>query len=226
MIKAFIFDFDGLIIDTESVVYQSWVEIYNTYKVDLPLSKWESIIGSSNDAFNPFDYLAQQTNLNLNKPLLLSQFEKTLRNKTRFLPILPGVITYLKWAKKNNFSIGLASSSPGMWVSSHLNELGIDTMFDVIRTSEDVVNVKPYPDLYLSVKNFLCLEDFEAVVFEDSRNGIIAANKAKFFTIAVPNAMTRNMDLSAANLILNNLGAVEPENLVKILEIDLKTGIV
>lgn len=215
MIKAFIFDFDGLIIDTESVVYQSWLEIYKTYNVDLPLSKWESIIGSSNNTFDPFEYLDQHTKLNINQPSLLSRFEKTLQEKTRSLPMLPGVVTYLKWAKKNNLFIGLASSSTRMWVSSHLNELGIETMFDIIRTSEDVNNVKPFPDLYLSVKKFLCLDDYEAVVFEDSRNGIIAANKAKFFTIAVPNAMTRNMDLSAANFILNTLSAVDPENLVK-----------
>lgn len=226
MIKAFIFDFDGLIIDTETATYQSWEEIYKTYNINLPLSKWELIIGTSNHAFDPLEYLAEQTSINLDKPEILSRYENNLRDQTRSLSILPGVLRYLTWAKKNLLTIALASSSSNSWVTSNLKRLGIDNMFDVIRTSDDVENVKPNPELFLSVKTHLNIEDYEAVVFEDSQNGVIAANKARFFTIAVPNAMTKNMDFSVANFILNSLDAVAPQNLVKILENNLKTGIV
>ena len=226
MIKAFIFDFDGLILDTETATYQLWVEIYEQYNVDLPFSKWELIIGSSNHAFDPIAYLDEHVSFNLDKRDIMSRFEKSLLEKTRFLPLMPGIMKYLNWARENHFSIGLASSSPKLWVTTHLKQLEIDKFFDVIRCSDDVENVKPDPELFLSVKTYLDLDDYEAIVFEDSRNGIIAANKAGFFSIAVPNAITKKMDFSVADLVLNSLDAVEPQNLVKILENNLKTGIV
>ena len=226
MIKAFIFDFDGLILDTETATYQLWVDIYEQYNIELPLSKWELIIGSSNHAFDPLDYLADHASVNLDKQDIMSRFEKSLLEKTRFLPVLPGIMTYLNWARRNHLSIALASSSSKLWVTTHLKLLEIDKMFDVIRGSDDVEKVKPDPELFLSVKTYLDLDDYEAIVFEDSRNGIIAANKAGFFTIAVPNTITKKMDFSVADLVLNSLDAVEPKNLVKILENNLKTGIV
>ena len=222
MIKAFIFDFDGLIIDSEMACYQTWLEIYQRYQVDLPLSKWELVIGSSNHAFDPIAFLAETGKVEIDGEAILAEHANKYREKTKKLPVLPGVLHYLKWAKNNHIKTALASSSTHTWVISHLKDLGIDHLFDLIRTSEDVENVKPSPDLFLSVKSNLQLNDFEAVVFEDSLNGILAANASNFHTIAVPNDLTKKMDLSAANFILNTLNATEPQNLVKILETNLK----
>ena len=226
MIKAFIFDFDGLIIDTEIACYQAWVEQFQIFNVELPLSEWELTIGSSNEAFNPVEYLHFHSKKNFDKQKLILDHMKSYREKTRTLPLLPGVKNYLNWALENNFKIGLASSSPKNWVLPHLLDLEIIDFFNIIKTSDDVNYVKPCPDLFLLVKQGLNLEDFEAVVFEDSRNGIIAANLANLFTVAVPNQLTKKIDLSEANLLVNSLNAIEPQNLVKILETTLKSGIV
>jgi HAD superfamily hydrolase (TIGR01509 family) len=222
MIKAFIFDFDGLIIDTENACLQSWLEQYQKYNIKLPLSKWELTIGTSNEAFDPLEYLYESTNKSFDKQKLLSDQKKSYLQKTRLLPLLPGIMNYLIWAKQNNIKIGLASSSTKAWVVPHLLDLKILPFFNVIMTADDVKNVKPNPELFLSVKNNLKILDFEAVVFEDSQNGIIAGNLANLFTIAVPNSLTKNLDLSEAYFTLNSLDIITPQNLVKILETGLK----
>ena len=94
----------------------------------------------------------------------------------------------------------MASSSTGEWVAGHLGRLGLLDHFDAICTREDVAKVKPDPELYRLAVARLGAEPGEAMALEDSPNGITSAKAAGLFCVAVPNALTGQMELGHADM--------------------------
>ena len=219
MIKALIFDFDGLILDTETPVYLSWVEIFQRFGLTLPFDDWTSIIGTSAaEHFDPFDRLEAQFNLNLDRKKLSAErmaFELSLVINN---PILPGVKELIDAAQKDNLKLAVASSSSCDWVKGHLKRLKLIHYFDVICCSDDVPRTKPDPALFLLALEHLKLESKETIVLEDSPNGITAAKRANIFSVAVPNDMTRTLKFSHADLLLGSLAETSLETLIQLAE--------
>jgi len=213
-IKALIFDFDGLILETEGPIYQSWLELYASYGVDLPLSTWSRIIGAGADAFDPLQNLEAQ----VGHPLDLQSIAPIQRARERELiaaqPIRPGVEVYLADARRLGLKVGLASSSPCEWVTSYLAERRLITYFDCIRGRDDVRLAKPDPELYLSVLAALGVQEDQAIAFEDSPNGVRAARAAGIFCVAVPTPLTRQLSLDQADLQLDSLADLPLEKLL------------
>ena len=215
MIKAFIFDFDGLIIDTEFSSYKTWLSIYNKYDVELPMSEWIKCVGGSNDRFDPIAYLKSKTNAILNEKQLREEQFKTHKYLSETMPLLPGVEEYFYFAKHNNIKLAVATSSSYKWVSLHLQKKKLLSLFDLIITADDVHQVKPAPDLFLKVKGAFGLKDFEGIVFEDSAHGIEAASLAKLYSVAVPNTITKYSNFEKANLKLDSLASITPKQLLQ-----------
>ncbi|PKO18306.1 MAG: hypothetical protein CVU39_02385 [Chloroflexi bacterium HGW-Chloroflexi-10] len=218
MIKAFIFDFDGLMVDTEIACYQAWLDIYGQFNADLPFLEYSKCIGTSELAFDPFNYLIDKTGKNLDRINTYQLHQRAYRAVTKKLPLMPGIQNYLDWAKSNQIKLAVASSSNRNWVLSHLSDLGVLPYFNAIMTSDDVHNVKPDPELFLKAAQAIGISSYEALIFEDSQNGIKAATLAHQFAIAIPNQLTKQMDLSGADLILTGLNNIQPEQLVKIFQ--------
>jgi HAD superfamily hydrolase (TIGR01509 family) len=219
MIKTLIFDFDGLILDSETVVYQSWVEIYEEFNCTLPLEKWILRVGGSITNFDAHSYLETLCNRSLSRKDL---DEKRIKRQWELLEnyeALPGVTSYLTQAKLLGLKVGLASSSERDWVESHLKRLGLDMYFDCIKCGGDVCSVKPHPELYLSVLTELDTFAEHAIAFEDSPNGIRAAQSAGIFCVVVPNAITSLFLLDHADLRLTSLADIPIEDLVTIVEV-------
>ena len=215
MIKALIFDFDGLILDTEMSSFQTWQEIYEEHDCQLPFSTWAICIGGSTELFDPFEYLEQQ----IGRPVLREEIR--LRRRLRHVqiveeqPVLPGVEDYMLSAKRRGLKIGLASSSRHEWVDSHLTRLGLIDYFDSIKCFDDVKQSKPDPELYLAVLDALGVHGREAIALEDSPNGVIAAQQAGIYCVVVPNPVTRQLPLEHADLCLSSLGDVSLEHLLE-----------
>jgi putative hydrolase of the HAD superfamily len=110
--------------------------------------------------------------------------------------------------------LAISSSSNLAWVKGHLSRLNLLEYFDEICTCEDVNRVKPLPDLYLLALLKLGILPDEAIVFEDSPNGAIAANSAGIFCIVIPNPISRNLDISMADMIISNLEHFEMERFI------------
>lgn len=219
MIRGVIFDFDGLVVDTEWPVYQSWVEIYDRFDAELPLDQWTSIIGTSaHEHFDPIDTLEQQIGQELDRQDLRLKRHDREMVLVSGQPILPGVESYLRFAQENKMKLGIASSSDRNWVEGNLGRLGLLKYFDVIHTSDDVERTKPDPSLYRLALKSLGLAPTEAIVLEDSPNGVKAAREAGIFTVAVPNALTASLDLSLADLVLESLDALPLVDLIRIVE--------
>ena len=215
MMRALIFDFDGLILDTEAPIFQAWQEIYQAHGGELTIQEWSTIIGSNEFAFDPLQRLAAQIGYPLDSQALLTRQRQRETELIAQQPVMPGVAEYLRDARQLGLKIGLASSSPCGWVTGHLSRLGLVHYFDCIMASDDVRRTKPDPELYLTVLSVLDVHPSEAFALEDSPNGIRAAKQAGLFCVAVPNLLTRQMDTSLADLHLNTLTDLSLESLLE-----------
>jgi HAD superfamily hydrolase (TIGR01509 family) len=206
VLRGLIFDFDGLILDTEMPVYQSWVALYRSFGLDLPFDEWAGIIGTSSaEHFDPFDRLEAQLGRKLDRESLAKQRLEDELARVAHQPILPGVEDLIAEAESRGLKLGVASSSSRPWVAGHLARLGLIGHFEVIVTAEDVPRTKPDPALFRLALARLHLRAEEAIVLEDSPNGVRAAKAAGIFTVAVPNPLTARLDLSHADLVVESL---------------------
>ncbi len=207
MIQAVVFDFDGLILDTEYPEYMSWQEIYQAYGASLPLSAWACSIGSMDlTLFDPYAYLEAQ----LGRPV--DRMESRAVRRSRFAElvaaqnVLPGVEDYLVGARRLGLKVGLASSSSRAWVTGHLARFGLNgATFDCLRCGDEVKRTKPDPGLYMAVLGALAVSADRAVAFEDAPHGVAAAKAAGLYCVAVPNIVTRQLDFDRADLCLASL---------------------
>jgi HAD superfamily hydrolase (TIGR01509 family) len=218
LIRALVFDFDGLIIDTEVGIYRAWQELYRCHGHELTLDVWQQTIGTTEVDFDPMEDLDQRTGWTLNKSAALAWQSQRQRELVEAEPIRPGVAELLQAASVRQLKIGLASSSPNGWVAGHLERTGLIRYFDCIRASDDVAHTKPDPELYLSTLSCLGVPPAEAVAFEDSPAGILAARRAGMRCVAVPGGLTRHLDLAEASLRLESLDQVGLEELWHALE--------
>lgn len=219
MIKALIFDFDGLIMDTESPEVETWRELFAEHGVDFPLDVWlRDVVGSTAANFNPAAHITSITGRTVDLSALLARASTLRLDKLSRLGPLPGVTRILNDARRLGLKRAIASSSPHAWVDGYLCQLGLTGSFDVVICRENAARIKPAPDLFLAALKVLGVRAGEALVFEDSPNGVLAANRAGVRVVAVPNSITKNGNLSGAALILASLSDLPLETLLEKLE--------
>jgi HAD superfamily hydrolase (TIGR01509 family) len=214
MIRGLILDFDGLIMDTEGPAYQSWLEIFQEFGTELPLSAWEVWVGGSPEAFDPCAYLESQLGRAVDREALTARQMEREAELIAAESALPGVEEYIADAKRLGLKLGLASSSDCPWVYRHLERLGLREQFDSIKCADDVTEVKPSPELYVAVLEELGLGPEEAIALEDSPHGITSAQGAGLFCVVVPNTLTRQLPTAHADLHLSSLEEVPLEELL------------
>jgi HAD superfamily hydrolase (TIGR01509 family) len=205
VIKALIFDFDGLILETEGPSYQSWQTLYHSFGLSLPFSTWSSIIGTTQGVFDPASELKKKVQRQVDWHAVELQRQASEQALIESQPVLPGVLEYLQEGRQLGLKIGLASSSSCHWVMGHLARLNLVHYFDCIRAADDVRNVKPHPELYLSVLSSLGIRPAEAIALEDSPLGIQSAKESGVYCVAVPNPLTSLLDLGRADLQISSL---------------------
>jgi HAD superfamily hydrolase (TIGR01509 family) len=219
-IKALIFDFDGLILDTETPEYQVWQAIYREHGFELPHEEWGKIIGGYGISnFDAAEHLASLTQGRLDPVSLRERHRLESAALTLRQPILPGVMDYLNDARRLGLRLAIASSSPHSWVDAHTQRLGIFDCFDELICRDDVApgRTKPNPDLFLLALDQLGVRSDEAIVFEDSPNGVNAAHAAGIFAVAVPNPTTSLLTIENADITVSSLADLPlPELLLKV----------
>lgn len=218
MIKALVFDFDGLILETETPIFQSWQEIYQAYGCELSLEEWLANVGTAEETFDPVASLEQRSGYPLDRGQTLIRQQRREQELIQHQPVMPGVREYLESARQLGLSVGLASSSTCDWVVGHLERLGLIRYFDAIAASDDVALTKPDPALYWTAVEWLGVAPREAVAFEDSLNGLLAAKRAGLHCVVVPNALTHQLNLQEADIRLGSLVEMPLADLLTSLE--------
>jgi HAD superfamily hydrolase (TIGR01509 family) len=207
LIQALVFDFDGLILETELPVFQSWQQTYAEHGVELPFDIWLETIGTAHHEFDPFDHLQTLVGRQIEREPLQRRRKLVRDAILHAQDLLPGVRDYIRDAQDMGLKLGIASSSSRAWVMGHLTRLGIDAHWDAVRTADDVSRTKPDPELYQLVVADLGAEPATALALEDSENGVTAAKAAGLWCVAVPGPLTAGMDFSGADLVLDSLEA-------------------
>ena len=210
MIHALIFDFDGLILDTETPLIDSFADVHANHGVPFDRSALIYSVGRADYAFDPWHGFSPHADR------AALEIERRARKDALLLqqPILPGVVALLDAARARHLRVGLASNSEHTWVDPNLARLGLLDRFEFLACRGDTPSPKPEPDLYKLVLNRFGLRGHEAIAFEDSHAGTLAAKRANLWVVAVPNPSTAHHDLSPADLKLGSLAEVTLDQLV------------
>jgi putative hydrolase of the HAD superfamily len=216
-LQLVIFDFDGLIIDTESAIIGAWKQAYALCRRPFPEKTFQEMIGRSVHPFDPLEDLLSNGNSPVSREEIKRQFDETNNTLIRNSPILPGVTGRLFEARARGILTAVASSSSHDWVDRHLKDRELFHHFDLIRCRDDVARAKPWPDLYLSVLESLGVPRNRAVAFEDSMNGLTAAHQAGITCIAIPNIITQGHDFSAADRVVASLEEIDLDEIERLL---------
>lgn len=213
-IQTLIFDFDGLILDTETPEVEVWQAIFREHGRELPVDEWAKTIGGYGvSTYDAASHLAELTGLDAAP--LRARYRRESDAIIHASPILPGVLDLLDEGSRRGLRLAVASSSSHAWVDSHLSRLGLAARFDAVVCSDDVPpgRTKPNPDLFLLAVDRLKVQKEAAVVFEDSPNGVRAAKSAGIFVVAVPNPLTARLGVDGANLTVNSLAELSLDKL-------------
>ena len=214
-VRAFLFDFDGLILDTETASRAGWEWLYSEHGQVLPPEKWALMVGTV-DGWDIWGNLEQL----VGRPL-----DRDAENERRYaheLTILeaerlrPGISEYLEAAERHDLKRAIVSSASRRWIDTHLARLERAIGWDAIVTADlDATRAKPRPTLYLEALDELDVDAADAVAFEDSPNGAAAAKAAGIFVVGVPNAVTADLGLEEhADLVVESLADLPPEELL------------
>lgn len=208
-IRGLLFDFDGLLVDTESPSRLAFEELYRDHGHELPLDRWATLIGTIGAPFDPVGHLEEL----VGRPLDRDQIARERREREHGLADLedlrPGVEEYFSEAERLGLKTAVVSSSDTPWIERHLGRLGrLEGLDAIVAANGDTGRAKPRPDLYLEALERLGLEPAEAIAFEDSPNGIRAAKAAGIACVAVPGPTTAALTLDEADLVLESLADV------------------
>ena len=213
-IRAFLFDFDGLILDTEVASRAGWELLYREHGHELPPERWAEVVGT-HGAWDPMAHLEE---------LVGEPLEREALNERRYAHELslieaeqlrPGIAEYFAAARRLGLKRAIVSSATRRWVDMHLHRLEEAVGWDAICTADRIPErAKPAPTLYLDALGILRVGADEAVAFEDSPNGVAAAKAAGIFCVAVPNEVTRALGLEEADLVLDSLAELPPDELL------------
>ena len=217
-LRALIFDFDGLILDTETPLKVSWESIYEQYGLTVAAEEWAGLLGAYADPPQAYDLLEKHLDRPVDRDALRSE---RLRHELELLAhedVLPGVRRLIAEARDRGVRLAVASSSDRTWVEGHLARLGLRPSFDAVLCAEDVAQTKPAPDLYISALEGLGVSAVDAIALEDSVHGAQAAKRAGLVCVVIPNRVTRHLPNPHADLILESLSDTTLNSLASILE--------
>jgi HAD superfamily hydrolase (TIGR01509 family) len=212
-LKALIFDFDGVMVDTEQSIFDAYRDIFADHGAELALRTWETIIGSTGHRDLVFNNLELQIGRAVDREALRLQAQRLHHDISGSLPAVAGVREQIAQARGAGLALGVSSSSTREWVAGHLTRLDLIHHFGAMCTREDVTRTKPDPALYALAVQRLGVRPQDAVALEDSPNGIASAKAAGLFCVAIPNPLTKDMSLEQADLHVESMAALSLEDL-------------
>ncbi len=203
-VQGFIFDFDGLIVDTETAIYEAWRELYADHGQTLELEVYVNCVGSDFGTFSPEALLEERLGRPVDWTPALEKKDRRIREQLAVQESRPGVREVIGGISAVGKELAVASSSSRAWVEGWLEKLGLIGHFAATRCRDDVEQVKPDPALFLKAAEALALDPADCLVFEDSENGLKAARAAGIGKVViVHNPVTAAGKFHDADLVLD-----------------------
>ncbi len=216
-LQAVVFDFDGLVVDTETPEYTTWAEVFADYGQQLSVSEWGKSVGAAPGTWTATEFLETLIGP-YDKEKVKADHKARLKAKTENLKPMPGILEWVEDLKRNRIPYGIASSSVAEWVNRFLEGAGLSGVFPIIVTRSEVLRAKPNPDLYLEACRQLNADPMYAAALEDSTNGIKAAKAAGMWGIAVPCPVTVTFDFTMADKVVPSLREFKLKDLSQLME--------
>jgi HAD superfamily hydrolase (TIGR01509 family) len=214
MIRAVIFDMDGVIIDSEKH-WDDFKEMF--YPSVVPGVDWASegkrFVGMNLN--NIFDHLKSDFNISMEREEFVQTYNRMARIiYTEKANLSPHLASLLEGLKEADLKLAVASSSPVPWIDMVMDRFDLRDYFERIISADHIGNRgKPFPDIFLHSAKLLGRNPSECVVIEDSINGIIAAKRAGMICIAVRNTSNRDLDLSRADIAINDFSEISADQI-------------
>ena len=210
---ALIFDFDGLMIDSERVLAEAIIETLADLGATVTFEDFGHLFGTT-EADHEWDLLLPQW---CGRPVSLSEVEERITPiigpRVDALPLMPGVLDLIDAAHSAGWRTAVATGSDRRYVEPRLRRTGVLDRFDVIVTAAEVAKGKPAPDIYLETARRLAVDPSECVVLEDSRPGCEAAVAAGMRVVVCPSAVSLHLEVSPAVRRVTSLTEIRPEEL-------------
>jgi HAD superfamily hydrolase (TIGR01509 family) len=211
MISAVIFDLDGLIIDSETPEVLAWQAAYARYGLEFPVALWLQNVGRNDRPWDPLGpFRGAQSPERPEAVQDLWRREADALMEDYFRP-LPGVVALLTALRGRGLRTAVASTSKGAWIARVLDRLGLQDAFEATAGGDEVRRAKPFPDVYLLAAARLRIRPRDCVALEDTPYGVRAAKTAGMACIAVPSTLTRQLDFSFADLVVEGLQDITPD---------------
>jgi putative hydrolase of the HAD superfamily len=205
-VRGLLFDFDGLLLDTETPSRRAFEDLYRDHGYELPHDRWSTVIGTIGAEFEPYSHLEELVGTQLDRDVLDARRRAREDELCDLEDLRPGIEDYLAEADRRGLARAIVSSSSRDWIDRHLGRLGHANGWRAIVTADgDTERAKPRPTLYLEALDAIGVRVTEAIAFEDSPNGVRAAKAAGLFCVAIPNPATQTLALDDADLVLDSL---------------------
>lgn len=203
---AVLFDFDGVLVDTEWAIYQAWRRTFEAHGQRLPLEIYTRCIGSDFATWSPKVHLEELTGRSFDWHDLDERRQREIVADLAHEGPMTGVVAVLERLASTGVPTAVVSSSSHHWVDGWLDRLGLRGFFRAVVCRGDAPRIKPAPDLFLKAAEQLGVDPAQCLVIEDSLNGLRAAKQAGMTVWVVPNRVTTGGDFSAADRVLRSLG--------------------
>ena len=214
MLKAVVFDFDGVIVDTESewyYIYRDWLR--DTYQYELKITDYLVCVGANSEAL--FRFLREEIGGQIDFHGFERQAADEFVRRTCKLPPMKGVLEFIRQAKERDLKLAIATSATRRKPVFHLERLGILNDFKVFSTAELSKQVKPAPDIFLKAAELLGCDPKECLAVEDSGNGLTAAKRAGMPCLVIPNQITRYCEFEGYYQLAESLEEVNLDDIIK-----------
>ena len=218
MLKALIFDMDGVIIDSEPIHIEVNTSLLQDEGIILEPSENHEFIGVRN--VEMWDTLIKRHNIpkTVEELLTIQKSYKMQRFMNEDLEAIGGIKELLRDAKRKNLKIALATSSPMYFAKYILKDIGVQIFFDKLVTADDISRSKPDPEIYLTAAKVLGVLPEECIAIEDAPLGIQAAQAAGMKCIGFKNPNSGNHDISFAEYVVSSIKDIDLDNIQKMWE--------
>ena len=187
-IEAFVFDFDGTLVDPETPLFEAARQVFRDHGSDLELEWWAPVVGTTDEA-DIVGELRRRVG-HVDRHAVMARVQELNTAAVSNAPLRPGAADLITAAFATGVGLAVASNAPRYWIEQHLERVGLRSMFSTVVSINDVRHGKPHPEPFAAATTALGANPARTLAFEDSTVGVQSAVAAGLFTVAIPGALT------------------------------------